>query len=114
MPFPILAVVLKHVKMMRAARFSANKVVPPWNAVLPAIFVAQRHYAGYQQVAIVIGSPLNVGDEVKFARPLTEDERIERFMVVELRGDRALVAMKDSGMAIVPTFVYLQADLTTV
>lgn len=35
-------------------------------------------------------------------------------MVVELRGDRALVAMKDSGMAIVPTFVYLQADLTTV
>ena len=57
---------------------------------------------------------LNIGDEVKFSRPLTVDERIERFMVVELRGDRVLVAMKESGMTIVPTFVYLQADLTTV
>ena len=34
--------------------------------------------------------PLNIGDEVKFARPLTDDERIERFVVVELRGDRVL------------------------
>ena len=57
---------------------------------------------------------LNIGDEVKFSRPLTDDERIERFVVVELRGDRVLVAMKESGMSIVPTFVYLQADLTTV
>ena len=57
---------------------------------------------------------LNIGDEVKFSRPLTDDERIERFMVVELRGDRVLVAMKESGMTIVPTFVYLQADLTAV
>ena len=51
--------------------------------------------------------PLKIGYEVKFARPLTDDERIEHFMVVELRGDRALVAMKDCGMTIVPTFVYL-------
>ena len=58
--------------------------------------------------------PLNIGDEVKFSRPLTDDERIERFVVVELRGDRVLVAMKESGMAIVPTFVYLQADLKSV
>ena len=58
--------------------------------------------------------PLRVGDEVKISRPLTDDERIERFMVVELRGDRVLVAMKESGMTIVPTFVYLQADLTAV
>ena len=57
---------------------------------------------------------LNIGDEVKFYRPLTDDERIERFVVVELRGDRVLVAMKESGMAIVPTFVYLQADLKSV
>ena len=57
---------------------------------------------------------LHIGDEVKFSRPLTDDERIERFVVVELRGDRVLVAMKESGMSIVPTFVYLQADLTTV
>ena len=57
---------------------------------------------------------LNIGDEVKFSRPLTDDERIERFVVVELRGDRVLVAMKESGMAIVPTFVYLQADLKSV
>ena len=58
--------------------------------------------------------PLRVGDEVKFSRPLTDDERIERFMVVEFRGDRVLVAMKESGMTIVPTFVYLQADLKSV
>ena len=55
---------------------------------------------------------LTIGDVVKFAHPHTDDERIERFMVVELRGERVLVAMKDSGMTLVPTFVYLQSDLT--
>ena len=54
---------------------------------------------------------VNVGDEVRFVEPKTEDERIERFEVLELRGERVLVAMKDSGMSIVPTFVYLASDL---
>lgn len=52
-----------------------------------------------------------VGDEVKFAAPLTRDEEEERFIVMELRGDRILVALKDSGMSIVPTFVYAVEDL---
>ena len=56
---------------------------------------------------------VNVGDEVRFVEPKTDDERIERFEVLELRGERVLVAMKDSGMSIVPTFVYLASDLVT-
>ena len=57
---------------------------------------------------------LRVGDEVKFVDPKTDDERIERFVVAELRGDRVLVAMKDSGMRIVPTFVYLARDMVVI
>ena len=57
---------------------------------------------------------LRVGDEVKFVDPKTDDERIERFVVAELRGERVLVAMKDSGMRIVPTFVYLASDMVAV
>ena len=34
---------------------------------------------------------LQVGQVVKFAAPLSEDERGERFTVLELRGDRILV-----------------------
>ena len=56
---------------------------------------------------------VSVGDEVRFVEPKTEDERIERFEVLELRGERVLVAMKDSGMSIVPTFVYLANDLVS-
>ena len=59
-------------------------------------------------------SALRVGDEVKFVDPKTDDERIERFVVAELRGDRVLVAMKDSGMRIVPTFVYLARDMVVI
>lgn len=57
---------------------------------------------------------LHVGDEVKFADPKTNDERHERFVVAELRGERILVAMKDSGMSIVPTFAYLAKDLVAI
>ena len=57
---------------------------------------------------------LRVGDEVKFVDPKTDDERIERFVVAELRGERVLVAMKDSGMSIVPTFVYLARDMVAI
>ena len=49
---------------------------------------------------------LRVGDRVKFVSPQTPDEYIERFDVLELRGDRALVQAFDSGMQIKPTFVY--------
>lgn len=61
-----------------------------------------------------IQTALRVGDEVKFADPITANERIERFVVAELRGERVLVAMKDSGMSIVPTFVYLVEDLVAI
>jgi hypothetical protein len=47
-----------------------------------------------------------VGDRVKFLTPQTADEQIERFEVLELRGDRALVRFLDSGMQIAPTFVH--------
>ena len=57
---------------------------------------------------------LRVGDEVRFADPKTDDERVERFVVAELRGERVLVAMKDSGMTIVPTFVYLAEDMVAI
>ena len=57
---------------------------------------------------------LRVGDEVRFADPKTDDERIERFVVAELRGERVLVSMKDSGMTIVPTFAYLAQDLVVI
>ena len=54
---------------------------------------------------------LRVGDRVRFRSPLSPEECSERFDVLELRGDRALVRTVDSGMRIVPTFVYLLSDL---
>lgn len=54
------------------------------------------------------------GDEVRFANPMTVGEEIERFMVLELRGERVLVAMKNSDMRIVPTFAYLTTDMQAV
>lgn len=56
---------------------------------------------------------MNTGDIVKFAQPLTADEAAERFRVTEPRGDRMLVEMVDESRhwAIVPTFVYLTADM---
>jgi hypothetical protein len=53
-----------------------------------------------------IRGAFRVGDRVKFLSPQTPDEQIERFEVLELRGDRALVRFLDSGMQIKPTFVY--------
>lgn len=48
---------------------------------------------------------------LKFKSPMTADEAAERFELVEARGDRVLVSLVNSGMAIVPTFVYMAADL---
>lgn len=50
---------------------------------------------------------------VKFSNPHTEEERTERFVVVENRGERVLVAAVCE-MTIKPTFVYLHSELETV
>lgn len=56
---------------------------------------------------------LQVGQVVKFVSPLSADEQVERFRVVELRGDRTLVSPVEwpSRFGIVPTFVYLAHEL---
>lgn len=47
---------------------------------------------------------------VRFVAPETDDEASERFVVLELRGDRALVEFVCE-MNIKPTFVYRTADM---
>jgi hypothetical protein len=54
---------------------------------------------------------MRVGDIVVWADAMTGAEERERFRVVELRGERVLVAMAEWGGRIVPTFVYLRAEL---
>jgi hypothetical protein len=54
--------------------------------------------------------PLSVGETVKFAAPLTDDERVERFTVIELRGHRVLVEYI-CDMRLKPQSVYFVADL---
>lgn len=56
---------------------------------------------------------MQVGNLVRFANPLTTAEQSERFVVLEMRGDRVLVEFVCT-MTIRPTFVYLLSDLTTV
>lgn len=56
------------------------------------------------------GSTMERGNVVTFKEP-TSDEINDRFVVVEMRGHRALVALMDSDFAIVPTFVYATDDL---
>jgi hypothetical protein len=51
----------------------------------------------------------SVGQIVKFVSPLSDDERQERFKILELRGARVLVEFV-CDMSIRPTFVYLAAD----
>ena len=55
-------------------------------------------------------APLAVGQTIKFANPLSDDKRDERFTVVELRGDRVLVEFI-CDMRIKPQSVYLASDL---
>ena len=54
---------------------------------------------------------IRVGDRVRFATPTSPEELGERFEILELRDDRALVRVIHSGMKITPTFVYLLSDL---
>ena len=56
-------------------------------------------------------SSIRVGDRVRFGAPTSPEESGERFEVLELRDDRALVGMIESGMKITPTFVYQLSDL---
>ena len=51
-----------------------------------------------------------VGQTVKFAVPNSPDEETERFIVLELRGDRVLVEFI-CDMRIKPTSVYLVTDM---
>jgi len=51
------------------------------------------------------------GDIVEWAGPLTDDEKLEAFRVLEVRGDRVLVEMVPNYFRIAPTFVYDVADL---
>lgn len=53
---------------------------------------------------------LQVGQTVRFAVPKSPDEETERFVILELRGDRVLVEFI-CDMRIKPTHVYLIADL---
>lgn len=53
---------------------------------------------------------MRIGDVVRFSEPQTKDEEEERFVVLELRGDRALVEFI-CDMSIRPNFVYRTADL---
>lgn len=53
------------------------------------------------------------GNVVMFKEP-TADEINDRFVVVEMRGPRVLVALMGSDFAIVPTFVYATDDLVRV
>lgn len=48
----------------------------------------------------------------KFAEPMNADEVVERFTIVEERGERVLVTESHSqNWNIVPTFCYLMKDL---
>ena len=53
---------------------------------------------------------LAIGQVVQFAHPLTDDEKVERFLVLELRGDRVLVEFICDWL-VRPTFSYLESDL---
>ena len=52
-----------------------------------------------------------LGARVKFRDPATADEASERYVILELRGDRVLVEYI-CDMQIKPQFVYPLADLT--
>ncbi|MDB5801660.1 MAG: hypothetical protein JWL63_2599 [Rhodocyclales bacterium] len=54
---------------------------------------------------------MKIGAVVMFADPLDEDEKLQRFVVKELRGNRVLVQDTFSRFFIRPTFVYLSSDL---
>lgn len=81
--------------------------------MLPAVSCDELHTAPFIQPEIMPIAPLAVGQTVKFANPLSDDERDERFTVVELRGDRVLVEFI-CDMRVKPQSVSLAADLESI
>lgn len=61
-----------------------------------------------------VAGGFRVGDRVRFALPLSADEAMECYELLELRGDRALARLLNSGMRIEPTAVLALRDLQAV
>lgn len=61
-----------------------------------------------------VAGVFRVGDRVRFALPLSADEAMECYELLELRGDRALARLLNSGMRIEPTAVLALRDLQAV
>ena len=61
-----------------------------------------------------VAGSFRVGDRVRFALPLSADEAMECYELLELRGDRALARLLNSGMRIEPTAVLALRDLQAV
>jgi hypothetical protein len=57
-----------------------------------------------------VGPCFSASQIVKFVAPMSDDERQERFKVLELRGARVLVEFV-CNMSVRPTFVYVAAEL---
>jgi hypothetical protein len=55
---------------------------------------------------------MKANDTVKFAEIKEAGDELARFEVIEIRGERVLVADKNSTAQIAPTFVYLAEELT--
>lgn len=53
---------------------------------------------------------MNLNQVVKFKEPMSKDEAAERFVIVEVRGDRVLVELVCE-MTIRPTFVYMAEEM---
>jgi len=61
-----------------------------------------------------VAGGFRVGDRVRFALPLSADEMMECYELLELRGDRALARLLSSGMRIEPKAVLALRDLQAV
>lgn len=73
--------------------------------------VAARKFSKRLGVAIAvvrypaIEGQFRVGDRVSLAHPRSADEATEQYEVLEIRGERALVRLLNTGMSIEPTTV---------
>ena len=54
---------------------------------------------------------MKANDTVKFSEIKEAGDELARFEVIEIRGERVLVADKNSTAQIAPTFVYLAEEL---
>lgn len=87
----------------RATRCVSPMLGPAVMAGHRSVRVLQRDYKERLEY-------MRIGEVVRFAEPQTKDEEEERFVLLELRGDRALVELVCE-MSIRPTFVYRTAEL---